>query len=319
MNIVTPVPTAVPFTTSNVNTESARRDNVARETIPQLTQPENSAAESGLGSESDRIKQSVQLQQQPLTYDKPTIQQQEGQNLGQGTDAANKDNAEDPSAGKEGAEDKQQQQQEAAEKQELEELKARDREVRAHEQAHAAVGGQYAGSPSYEFETGPDGQQYAVGGEVSIDISEEKSAEETLRKMQQVKAAALAPNDPSAQDLRVAREASQKASEARVELAQENADQSQASFEKVFDESSSSQSAVNPEPPELEDIVDRSETGGPKRDLKEEDPVAEAAGLESSATEFRRQSADILQRVSVISNFYQQSTEPRAAGFQQTA
>ncbi|MEL7393699.1 MAG: putative metalloprotease CJM1_0395 family protein, partial [Pseudomonadota bacterium] len=40
----------------------------------------------------------------------------------------------------------------------VDELKARDREVRAHEQAHAAVGGQYAGAPSYTFQTGPDNQ-----------------------------------------------------------------------------------------------------------------------------------------------------------------
>ena len=43
------------------------------------------------------------------------------------------------------------------------ELKSRDQEVRTHEQAHAAAGGQYAGSPSYEYEQGPDGKRYAVG------------------------------------------------------------------------------------------------------------------------------------------------------------
>ena len=37
-------------------------------------------------------------------------------------------------------------------------LQVRDAEVRAHENAHAAVGGQYAGSPTYEFTTGPDGK-----------------------------------------------------------------------------------------------------------------------------------------------------------------
>src|SRR5690606_18669390 len=46
------------------------------------------------------------------------------------------------------------------------ELSQRDREVRSHELAHAAVGGQYAGSPSYSFTRGPDGRRYAVAGEV---------------------------------------------------------------------------------------------------------------------------------------------------------
>ena len=43
---------------------------------------------------------------------------------------------------------------------ELNDLKLRDQEVRTHEQQHAAVGGQHAGSPNYEYETGPDGKQY---------------------------------------------------------------------------------------------------------------------------------------------------------------
>ena len=57
------------------------------------------------------------------------------------------------------------------EQQQVRELSARDREVRAHEEAHANVGGRYAGSPTYSFQRGPDGKQYAVGGEVSIDVS----------------------------------------------------------------------------------------------------------------------------------------------------
>ncbi len=104
------------------------------------------------------------------------------------------------------------------EKKEVQQLKDRDREVRVHEQAHAAVGGQYAGSPTYEYKTGPDGKKYAVGGEVSIDVSEEEKPEDTIQKMQVVRAAALAPAEPSTQDLKVAAEASQKESTARAEL-----------------------------------------------------------------------------------------------------
>lgn len=315
MNIVTPVPTAIPFTTSNVNTESARRDNALRETIPQVAQTENSAAESGLGSESDRIKQSAQLNQ-PLTYERPTPQQAQGQ--GQEGAFAGKDNGDDASAGKENAE---QQQKKAQEQREIQELKARDQEVRAHEQAHAATGGQYAGSPSYEFETGPDGQQYAVGGEVSIDISEESEPEETLRKMQQVRAAALAPTEPSPQDLRVASEASRKASEARSEIAEQNNEERLASIEKVFS-GSETDSSVN-EAPELDEIVEGSGIATGQRTLQEDDPVAEAVGLETGAEDFRQQLASrdaaMLQRVNVINTFYQQVTIPKEAGFQQTA
>ncbi|MEO0429599.1 MAG: putative metalloprotease CJM1_0395 family protein [Pseudomonadota bacterium] len=99
----------------------------------------------------------------------------------------------------------------------VERLAARDREVRAHEQAHARVGGQYAGSPSYTYQTGPDGKRYAIGGSVSIDVSPVPGdPEATIAKMQQVKAAALAPAEPSSADRRVATiaEAAQREAEA---------------------------------------------------------------------------------------------------------
>ncbi len=85
------------------------------------------------------------------------------------------------------------------------ELKARDREVRNHEQAHARVGGQYASSPTYSYQTGPDGRQYAIGGAVQIDVSPiEGDPAATIDKMETVKAAALAPAEPSAADRQVA-------------------------------------------------------------------------------------------------------------------
>ncbi|MGC9519706.1 MAG: putative metalloprotease CJM1_0395 family protein [Desulfuromonadaceae bacterium] len=105
------------------------------------------------------------------------------------------------------------------EQQEVQELKRRDQEVRTHEAAHAAVGGKYAGAPSLEYETGPDGKRYAVSGEVSIDLSKVKGdPQETIDKMEQVQAAALAPAQPSAQDRRVAARAAQIAAQARMEL-----------------------------------------------------------------------------------------------------
>ncbi|MGI1680021.1 MAG: catalase [Cellvibrionaceae bacterium] len=117
-------------------------------------------------------------------------------------------------------------QQEEMEKQQLEEdqkiiqeLSARDREVRNHERAHAAVGGQHAGAPSYTYERGPDGIGYAVGGEVSISTSKVAgNPQATIEKAQQVRRAALAPAEPSPQDRRVAASASQMEAEARQEL-----------------------------------------------------------------------------------------------------
>lgn len=104
---------------------------------------------------------------------------------------------------------------------EIAELVSRDREVRTHEQAHASVGGAYAGAPTYTFKRGPDGKSYAVGGEVSIDTSPvPNDPEATLRKMELVQRAALAPAEPSAQDLSVAAEAAAQATQARSELAQ---------------------------------------------------------------------------------------------------
>ncbi len=101
----------------------------------------------------------------------------------------------------------------------LERLRARDREVRAHEMAHLAAAGGYATSGmQLTYETGPDGRQYAVGGEVGIDVSPGRTPEETIAKMQVVQRAALAPAEPSPQDQRVAALAAQQMAQAAVEL-----------------------------------------------------------------------------------------------------
>ena len=105
---------------------------------------------------------------------------------------------------------------------EIRTLAARDREVRAHEQAHAAVGGAYAGNPHYNYTRGPNGVRYAQSGHVNIDISKVPGdPEATLRKMQVVSRAALAPAEPSAQDRAVAAKANMQAAQARAELAAE--------------------------------------------------------------------------------------------------
>ncbi|XXF08221.1 hypothetical protein J3Q00_19885 [Pseudomonas sp. D2-3] len=100
------------------------------------------------------------------------------------------------------------------------ELANRDREVRSHEQAHAAVGGVHAGAPTYTYTRGPDGKRYASGGEVSIDVGAvANDPQATLTKMEIVIRAALAPAEPSAQDRSVASQAQAQMAVARAELA----------------------------------------------------------------------------------------------------
>lgn len=107
----------------------------------------------------------------------------------------------------------------------LQELREADRRVRAHEQAHLAAAGKYASPPSLKYVTGPDGKQYAVAGEVGIDMSEiPGDPEATARKMEQIQRAAMAPVDPSPQDRRVAAEAAQKKAAAIAEARRRDAE-----------------------------------------------------------------------------------------------
>ncbi len=101
-------------------------------------------------------------------------------------------------------------------------LQQTDQEVRAHEQAHKSVAGPYAGPISYETITGPDGREYAVGGSVQIDVSPvPNNPEATIRKMEVVERAALAPADPSPEDFAVARAAQAQRQIAQNELSQQ--------------------------------------------------------------------------------------------------
>ncbi len=112
----------------------------------------------------------------------------------------------------------------------IRQLSQRDNEVRAHEQAHSSVGGQYAGSAQYSYQRGPDGVNYAVGGEVPIDVGAiSGDPRATLEKMQLVQRAALAPADPSSQDRRVAALASQQANQARAEIVSNSRESSSSS------------------------------------------------------------------------------------------
>lgn len=148
-----------------------------------------------------------------------------------------------------------QQEQELKEQRLIDELATRDREVRAHEQAHAAIGGQYAGSPTYSFERGPNGVNYAVGGEVAIDTSPvPNDPEATLRKAQVIRAAASAPAEPSPQDRRVAAQAASLENEARAQIAAQSASEIQQTEQAAGDESNARKAEAKSRAEEEEEL-----------------------------------------------------------------
>jgi len=104
-------------------------------------------------------------------------------------------------------------------------LRARDTKVRQHEAAHlAAAGGLATSGASFTYQKGPDGVNYAVGGEVGIDVSPGRTPQDTIERAKTIKAAALAPADPSGPDLAVAAKAQQLEQQARGELAKQHSD-----------------------------------------------------------------------------------------------
>jgi len=114
--------------------------------------------------------------------------------------------------------------QDIKQQQEIQKLKDRDQEVKAHEQAHlAAAGGFATGSAHFTYVTGPDGQRYATGGDVGIDVSEiPNDPQATLRKAETIRRAAMAPAQPSGQDYSVASKATAMAAKAAMQLLETN-------------------------------------------------------------------------------------------------
>ena len=113
------------------------------------------------------------------------------------------------------------------EQKQVEELKARDVEVRAHEQAHLRAAGKYAASGTkFEYSKGPDGKQYVVGGHVDIDTSEiPNDPEATIQKAQVIIKAANAPMTPSSKDKQIAAQAAQMEAKAHTESINQNKDE----------------------------------------------------------------------------------------------
>ncbi len=223
MAITSVYPHVTPYV-GNPAVEMVRRENKLREIIEPVAQMERNASEKGVISE-DKSRNNSNLAN--VTYsdelkNRNTELKQAVEGRAQDQQQGRDDGSRSDDNQNQSDQQKQQQQQQAEQKQ-LAQLKARDAEVRAHEAAHAAVGGQLAGSPSYTFQRGPDGQQYAIGGEVQISLSEVPGdPQATIARMQQVKAAALAPAEPSGADRSIAAEANRRISAAQAELLKEN-------------------------------------------------------------------------------------------------
>lgn len=113
-------------------------------------------------------------------------------------------------------------------KKEIEQLKQIEEEVIIHENAHKAAGAGVTGAVTYSHTTGPDDQRYINGGEVSIQMpSGGGEPDETIALLEKVRQAALAPSQPSPQDLRVAASASAQINQVRAEKNGESIEESQ--------------------------------------------------------------------------------------------
>lgn len=161
----------------------------------------------------------------------------------------------------------------------LQQLASRDRQVRAHEQAHlSAAGGLATSGASFTYQQGPDGQRYAVGGEVSIDTSSGRDPQSTITKAAQIQRAALAPADPSSQDRLVASQAAATQADARVQLARANQEEVKAARE---ERSAAAAEASAETPAKTEQQADnaqvRFEKSQPKAQVVEDEAKAQKA------------------------------------------
>jgi len=175
------------------------------------------------------------------------------------------------------AEKQQQQQDEEV----LRRLRARDREVRAHENAHIAAAGELVrGGPSYTLQQGPDGRSYAIGGEVQLDVSEvPDDPEATVNKSERVRRAALAPAQPSPQDFRVAGSANQMAARARIDIAVQRSEQAQQALEAKTEQAENpAEARRDPEnnPSDNPRAVDPSADTAAQAELQSNDPPVAA-------------------------------------------
>ncbi len=85
----------------------------------------------------------------------------------------------------------------------LEKFKNVDANIRSHEQAHASL--TTTTSPiQYNYQQGPDGKMYAVGGHVRLDTSMPDDPKAAAIKLDQIKKSATANSDMSGADANIA-------------------------------------------------------------------------------------------------------------------
>lgn len=299
----------VSINTANPPTEQARRDMQRRELVEPVRDMEKGAAERALNSD-DRSRNAANSNPGVTLYDsngKETETQQAiaGREEEPSSSDQQSSSEQESAAEQQSAQSEQTEQQAQAEQQELRELQARDQEVRTHEQAHAMVGGRYAGTPSYEYQQGPDGRRYAVGGEVQIDLAPiAGDPPATIQKMQQVKAAALAPAEPSSADRSIAAEATNRLLQAQAELIAEKSQQIRAASSPAIAADSAAAQAEQSTEQATENTASAGDT---------------VAGIVLPQRERLERSALMQQRSQVIQNFYQLATEPRAKQYLQQA
>jgi hypothetical protein len=250
MNIAPYAPNLSLPTVINPPTEGLRRENSQREIITQVGAANHSAAEKGVASDKERARTPAQTNEQVdfsnlrkhAEHASTSISEQKdehnSEHQGSEQDEARQESKQGHDKQDDAQNNKQNQitddankiQEQAAvlaEQKIINQLQSRDQEVRQHELAHASTGGSTTGTPSYSFEVGPDGKKYAVGGEVSVDLSSVSgNPQATITKMQKVHAAALAPANPSAQDTRVAASASRIILQAQSEILAQQAEDS---------------------------------------------------------------------------------------------
>ncbi len=218
MNILPQAPNLSIPTVVNPPTESLRRENNQREVIAAPAAASRSAAEKGVASDKERGRTPAQNNEQIdfVSLEKRAKQEQSSISDQKSSGDENPSQQQENNAEQESSENTFET---FAEDRAISELQSRDKEVRAHEFAHAAVGGASTGAPSYSYQKGPDGKQYAVNGEVSVDLSTVSgNPRATIAKMQKVHSAALAPANPSSQDRSVAATASQIIQRSQSEL-----------------------------------------------------------------------------------------------------
>jgi hypothetical protein len=106
----------------------------------------------------------------------------------------------------------------AEELRELRDLERKDLQVRTRDMAFIAAAGGAAGSYSVHYETGPDGQRYAVEADIRLDTSEGATPEQTLAKARALRAASMSGRRESVKDGNAAAKAMRMEAEARAEL-----------------------------------------------------------------------------------------------------